>query len=296
MNRSGWLCLGLLIEWGFGITGAWALTQEEIRSEIRGQMSMRHPGPTGPFWDRLGTAALPVIRQMYSETTSTYEKSWLIDGLSHFSDPSVGELLRSDAEKERNAVMKKKLLAAYVQSQGDASLEFAEPYLSSPDPHIRKAVAHAIRDHVSPEKSGSVLARFKAHEKEPWVLRSIDARSDSSVLKLKGQVRAETSVEVASTPGPSPVKPLSEKELAGEWDGIESGPARTGKTRIIFSQMEERKGKVWRVELLVSKKPKRQYSQSEFEWTYFQTAQDHWLEIRIKKEDTVVLARKPGRK
>jgi len=296
MNRAGRLCVGLLIGWGFGISGAWALSPEEIRNEIRGQMSLRHPGPSGPFWDRLGAEALPVIRQMYNETTSSYEKSWLIDGLSRFNDPAVGEILRADAEKEQNAILKKKLLSAYVQSQGDASLEFAEQHLSSSDPHIRKAVAIAIRDHVSAEKAGPVLARFKSNEKEPWVLRSLDVKSDPGLLKLKRPGQAELTVEVASTPHTGSVKALSEKELAGEWGGIESGPNRTGKVKIIFSQVGDSNSKKWKVELTVSKKAKRTYNHTDFEWSYFQTARDHWLEIRLKKEDTVLLARKPGKK
>jgi hypothetical protein len=300
MNRTGWIVTGLWIGWFFCQSSAWALTPDEIRNEIRSQMSQRHPGPTGPFWQRLGPEALPVIRQMYQETQSSYEKSWLMDGLSHFSDPAAGDLLRSDAEKEQNSVMKKKLLSAYVSSQGDAALEFIEPHLSSHDPHIRKALARAIRDHVSPEKAGPVLARFRANEKEDWVVRGLEEKPDPALLNRK---RPE-SVGVAPAPshngskngGQAPLKPLSEKELAGEWRGIEVGPKRSGNVKVVFSKVEDPKTSKWKVEWTVPGKPKRTYLQPDFEWNTFQTGQDHWLEIRIKQEDTVFLSRKPGKK
>jgi hypothetical protein len=300
MKRIGLIGACLWIAWLFSLPKTWALSQDEIRNEIRSQMSQRHPEPPGPFWERLGAEALPVIRQMYQETKSSYEKSWLIDGLSHFSDPSVGELLRSDAEKEQNSVMKKKLLSAYVCSQGDASLEFIEPHLSSPDPHIRKALALAIRDHVSPNKAGPMLARFRANEKEDWVVRVLDEQADPSLLKRK---RPETLASVsvpsmngAKTSNQTALKPLSEKELAGEWRGIEVGPRRTGKVKVVFYIAEDPKAPKWKVEWAIPGKSKRIYVQPEFEWNTFQTAQDHWLEIRIKHEDTVFLSRKPGKK
>jgi hypothetical protein len=300
MKRFGWIGTAMWIGWVFWQPTAFALTPDEIRNEIRTQMSQRHPGPTGPFWERLGAEALPVIRQMYQETKSSYERSWLIDGLSHFSDPAVGELLRSDAEKEQNSVMKKKLLSAYVESQGDAALDFIEPQLSSPDPHIRKALARAIRDHMSPEKAGPVLARFRANEKEDWVARVLEEKPDPALLKRK---RPE-SVGVATVPSPNgsksgdqaPLKPLSEKELAGEWRGIEVGPKRSGNVKVVFSKVEDPKAPKWKVEWTVPGKPKRTYLQPDFEWSTFQTGQYHWLEIRINQEDTVFLSRKHGKK
>ena len=288
---------GLWLGFGFWLPDARALTPDEIRSEIRSQMSQRHPGPTGPFWDRLGVEALPVVRQMYQETKSSYEKSWLIDGLSHYSDPAVGDLLRADAEKEQNSVMKKKLLSAFVQSQGDASLEFIEPHLASPDPHIRKALARAIRDHVSPEKAAPVLARFRANEKEEWVSRVLEEKADPGLLNRR---RAETDegggFGMKKPPPAVLLKPWTEKELAGNWVGIEISPKRSGGAKVFFSKVEDPKSPKWKVELTVSNKTKRTYLQPDFEWSTFQTGQDHWLEIRIKQEDTVFLARKPAKK
>ncbi len=296
MVRFGFLILALWMVWVVGIPAAWALTADEIRSEIRGQMSQRHPGPTGPFWDRLGVEALPVIRQMYQETKSSYEKSWLIDGLSHFSDPSVGEILRNDAEKEQNPVMKKKLLSAYVQSQGDAALGFIEPHLSSSDPHIRKALARAIRDHVSADKAGPILARFKANEKEDWVLRTLEEKTDPGLNRRKRTEVAENGAGALKRPGSVLLKPLTEKELAGDWTGIEVSPKRSGSAKVSFTKSEDPKHPQWKVELKSPKGPKRTYLQPEFEWSTFQTGQEHWLEIRIKQEDTVFLARKPAKK
>jgi hypothetical protein len=92
------------------------------------------------------------------------------------------------------------------------------------------------------------------------------------------------------------LKPLSEKELAGEWRGIEVGPKRSGNVKVVFSKVEDPKAPKWKVEWTVPGKPKRTYLQPDFEWSTFQTGQDHWLEIRIKQEDTVFLSRKHGKK
>jgi hypothetical protein len=296
MGRFWMLGLLFWVRFNSELPEAWGLTPDEIRGEIRSQMSQRHPGPTGPFWDRLGAEALPVIRQMYRESSSSYERSWLIDGLSHFSDPEVGELLRNDAEKEQNAVMKKKLLSAYVESQGDASLGFVEPFLSSSDPHIRKALVRAIRDHVSVEKAAPLLSRFKANEKESWVLRALEEKTSPDLRKPKRPGDPALSPARAKNEGSESVKPLGEKELAGEWAGVEVNPRRSGQAKVVLIPVEDQKKGKWKIEWSVPKKPKRTYLHSEYEWSYFQTGQDHWLEIRIKQEDTVFLARRPGKK
>lgn len=287
-QKAGWLLM-IAVVGGLG-DPAFALTPEEIRAEIRSQMALRHPGDSGPFWDRLGPESVPVLRQMYQESTSSHERSWLIDGLSRFNDPGVGELLRSEVEKTENAVMKKKLLSAYVQSQGDAALGFVEPYLSSPDPHIRKALFRAIGAHVSRGKSEAVLARFRANEKEAWVLEAGVEGTDRSEGGLRkrppqGVVRPGSDVEKSARPG-------SRQDLEGEWSGLMIGPKRSVPAKV---RLQWKNGK-WSVELSRPRIAKMVFDLPEAELIHFSTAKDHWVEIRRSAEDAVFLARKPGSK
>ncbi|MBC7396101.1 MAG: hypothetical protein H7333_01545, partial [Bdellovibrionales bacterium] len=106
---------------------SFAASSDEIRDAIHARMSERHPEPNPNFWTQLGPEALPVIKAMYQASTSPIEQTWLIDGLSHFSDPSVGDLLKTSIQGSDNAVFKKKMISALIESQGESSYDFVEP-------------------------------------------------------------------------------------------------------------------------------------------------------------------------
>jgi hypothetical protein len=265
------------------------MTPEEIRSEIKTQMSQRHPGPSGPFWERLGAEALPVIREMYRETASSYERSWLIDGLAHFNDAQAGELLRSEAEKTENSVLKKKLLSAYVQSQGDASVSFVEPHLSSPDPHIRLALSRAIRSFVSPGIADPLLAKFKLSEKEAWVLEALDKKPSEGLRKV-GRDPLQKPAGVAATEAPP--SPLTDAEIAGEWKGVYVSEVRSGQAKVKLTLQDKK----WKGEWFLPGSKKAKPLPEGFELHRFQSAREHWLEIRSKSEDAVFIGRKRARK
>jgi hypothetical protein len=261
---------------------ALALTPDEIRSEIQSQASKRHPDDPGEFWGRLGPEALPVLKQMFAENPPPLLKTWVIDGLSRFNDPSVGPLLQSAVTSSDNAVMKKKMLAALIQSQGDAVLGFVEPYLKDTDPHIRLAVAKAMQAYMSPGKAQAPLAGFKEHEKESWVKSGLDTKV------VPDQVKRAHSLYQKSDETKGPAKPLEEKDWVGEWKGIEVTPKKSSAANAILS----RKDSKWKVEIKLPKMTRFEWNGADIDVSYFQTATEHWLQIKNKKEDAVFIAHK----
>ncbi|MBU6153835.1 MAG: hypothetical protein KGP28_05990 [Bdellovibrionales bacterium] len=262
---------------------AHALSPEEIRAAIKAQASNRHPDPPGDFWKNLGPEALPVLKKMIEEDLGNVERTWLIEGLGHFNDPEVGRILESRIKLSENDVFTKKLLASLIHSQGDQSLDFVEPYLSSPSPHIRIAVARGIRAHMKSDRARERLERYLAVEKESWIrdrIAKVETDKDRG-----GPTRRVRILATGETGGPSEAlaEPLPEKDWAGEWKGVYLMPGGSGSAKGFLKK--EKEG--WRMELILPKKKRIELKASEAEVQYFQTDHYHWIRVRGRKTDTV---------
>lgn len=265
-----WLALSLVFSSGQ------ASTSDEIRSAIKGEISQRHPEPSAPFWTSLGPDALPVILQMYSESNSTYEKTWLIDGLGYFSDPSVGAFLESEISATSNVFLKKKLLNSLIQSQGEAELGFAEPYLKDPDPHVRLELARAIRQFASGKTADDLLANFTENEKMTWVKDELKRTSAQTVTRI-------------ATP---PVVPLPESAWPGHWEGVFIANKKSTPAEMVLTLLNANPTPLqqkWKVELKLRKLTQYEVRGKSLDVVYFQTGHQHWLEVRNKTDDSVFM-------
>ncbi len=262
---------------------SYAMTPDEIRAEIHAQISQRHPELATEFWSSLGPDALPVLKQMYSETNSPAEKAWLLEGLAHFSDPSVGSLLQGAITQSENAVLKKKMLSALVQSQGDAALDFVEPFLEDKDPHIRLAVAKAMRNYMTSSRIEVRLGKFQRDEKEEWVKKDFETKDAPVVMKRAGSIFQQKDSVKAEVQAP-----LEEKDWAGEWKGIYV-TANHSSAAVALLTLQNKK---WKVALKLPKMAKLEMNSAEIEVSYFQSTHRHWIQIKNKKEDSVFLAQK----
>ena len=263
-------------------------TPEEIRNLIQGQMSQRHPENSSSFWAGLGSEALPVIKQMYGETKSAYEKSWLIDGMGYFSDPSVGSVLEGDIQGSTNNVMTKKMLSALIQSQGASVYTFVEPYLKNEDPHIRLAVAENMNRYMDTDQARQRYLEFQAQEKLAWVkdeLKKEEQRKNAAHLK-RGDNPLQAKVD-------SPA-PLSEKSQAGEWKGQLIGPKVTPGS-VFLTLLHEKASSAeqkWKVEMKLERQSKFEIKGKDLEVVYYQTSKTHWIEVRNKKDDQVFIGQR----
>jgi hypothetical protein len=267
----------------FSISPSHARSPEEIRAAIHAQASQRHPHPPVDFWEALGPDALPVLKSMIEEETSNVERTWIIEGLGHFGAPEVGQILQSKIKASGNPVFTKKLLSSLIQSQGDQALDFVEPYLSDPDPHVRIAVAQGMRLHMNSGRARDRLSRYLASEKEAWVQTRI-----ASAVKESGSAGERRLVQVpqaptASQPLEKPAEPLPEKEWEGEWKGVFLTASNSGSAKGFLKK--EKDG--WSVELRLPQKKRIELKAGEAEVQYFQTDRFHWIRVRVKKTDTV---------
>lgn len=260
---------------------AYALSPGEIRAEIQAQVSQRHPDPPSNFWARLGPEALPVIREMLSSNPSLLERTWLIEGLGHFTDPSVGPILESEIRASGNAVLRKKMISSLIRSQGEQELDFVTPYLQDPDPHVRLETAKAIRLHMSGSRAAGVLKRFEESHAEPWMKRELDSVRPGEGVPVKARIS-----QMRSTQEGSELEPLKEVEWVGDWEGVWVSEKRSGRASARLS----RTGTRWKVELKLPKQSKIELNSGDLEIVSHPSRTGHWIEIRNKKEDSVFLA------
>jgi len=268
-----------------------------IRSAIQYQISQRHPNIPQGFWEGLGSGAVPVIIKMYGESTSGNEKSFLIDGLSHFSSPAAGSFLQSQTSAAQDEVLRKKLLSAVIESEGESSYEFVEPYLKDKDPHVRLAVAKNLSSFDQNEKIQKRLAEFKVSEKTPWVLAELNRKPSAEQLqKLRKLVDKDPSKKLGvsvSPVGDEVTTAAPTKSLAGIWRG-----AYVTESKVILVEANlvvEDAASVpikWKIELKLPKQEKQVWKNDELKLTYFKTNRAHWIEVRNPRLDIVFLAQK----
>lgn len=294
MTRTKRLAMSVLLLLTVAALQAQARTPEEIRTLIKGKMSERHPEGAEAFWNSLGPEALPVLKQLYAETTNAFERTWLLDGLSHFDDPAIGTLLQSEIPAQKDNVMKRKQLGALIRSQGEAAFEFAEPYLNDADPNVRKTVAQGLTQYGGGgARVQKRLQEYLKAEKEPWVRDAVaKVRAVPKTLKREGSIYAEPA-PVAPTP-----TPLPQKSWAGEWKGAWITPGKNSAANLQLTLLNEKATPAeqkWRIELKLPKQSKQELKERDLEISVFPGQSVHWLEIRSKKLDAVFIAHRPAK-
>ena len=264
---------------------AMAKSEQDIQSAIQYQMHQRHPDLPANFWTDLGTEAVPVLEKLFSASTSSYEQSWLLSGLGHFSDPSIGVLLEDKIKSNQNGVLEKQMLSALIESQGDAAYAFVEPYLGDKDPHIRLAVAKGMKEYLSGAKANTRLAQFQSDETLEWVKKNLNEEASSPRMKRSNPVNGQAPV-ASSLP-----QPLLEKDWAGEWRGMFVTGSKTSVANAILTP----KNKSWKVEIKLPKQTLYELKQNDLEILYYQSQHEHWIEIRVKKEDSIFLGKREAK-
>jgi len=238
----------------------------------------------------LGPEAVPVIKQMYSQSTNANERSFLIDGLAHFNDSATGTFLENEVSSSQNEVLKKKLLSAVIQSEGERSFDFVEPYLKDADGHIRLAVASGLKAFDQNDKINQRLAEFKAKEKTAWVLAELKKTAPKEVLQKtkKSVLVPKAPVETVKT-----VPILPEKSWAGIWRGSYITENKMILVEANLTLVDSTTTPLkWKVEYKLPKQVKQEWKSGEFSLNYFQTNHAHWIEIRNPKMDIVFLAQR----
>lgn len=246
---------------------ALAMNPAEIESAIQSQVSQRHPNPPANFWESLGPEALPVLKRLLTQSKSTYEQSWYIDGLSHFSDPQVGVFLQEWISKTDNAVMKKKMIAGLIRSQGDQAFDFVEPFLKDSDPHIRLAVAEGMKNNMQTPRAKERVAQYQGAEKETWITQQLNQPAPP----VGGRVQVN-----------AVVKDLPEKDWAGSWSGVYMTPSSTSAARLELNKAQSQ----WRAKIFLKKGSPIELKGEQIEVIYSKTDHHHWIEIKNKKDDT----------
>ena len=170
MNQIKILFIAFLVLINQAAVAKGPATETEIRTAIQYQISQRHPNVPQGFWEGLGEGAIPVIESMYLKSVSIHEKGFLIDGLSHFSSLASGSFLEIQVADALHDILRKKLLGAVIDVEGERSFDFVEPYLKDSDPHVRLNVAIRLKSFTQNEKIQRRLTEFSAKEKLQWVL------------------------------------------------------------------------------------------------------------------------------
>ena len=288
MNQVKTLFIVLLLGM---ITPALAQKSEEsIRAEIQYQMNQRHPSLPAGFWERLGVDAIPVIKKMYTESTNANERSFFIDGLAHFSDSGTSTFLESEVNTTQNEVLKKKLLRAVIQSEGERSFEFVEPYLKDGDGHIRLAVAQGLKTLEQTDKIQKRLAEFLSKEKTAWVLADYKKTEPVEVLQKTRKNANSANLAKAEV---KVVPALPEKSWAGLWRGSYITESKVNLVEANLTLVDSTSVPMkWKVEYKLPNQIKQEWKSGEFVLIHFQTNHAHWIELRNEKMDIVFLAQR----
>ncbi len=262
-----------------------AMTPAEVETAIHQQMNQHHPDVPANFWTNLGSDAVPVLENLYTNSSSVREQTWLLAGLSHYTDPGIASFLEGKIESGGNSILKRKALESLIQSQGDSVYDFTEPYLQDKDPHIRLAVAKGMRIAMSGDKVSQRLARYQSDEKEVWVKTDF-AKAEAPRPKVN-KVNAPLDT---GKPKVIPVKPLPEKDWAGLWKGILLSGDKSQVANVTMILQD----KTWKIGIKLPKQTKYDLKPG-FEVLYYQTDNAHWIEVRDKKEDSVFIGKRSAR-
>ena len=265
---------------------AMAFSPDEIKEAISVRASERHPEPNPTFWTNLGPESVPIMESMYKTTKSPILQSTLLEGLSYFNDPSIGIFLENEIPKSDNDVFKKKMLVSLIDSQGEASFDFVEPYLKDQNGSIRLAVALGLQRRMANfGKAQDRLKRFNTEETSHWVKSDFEKASheEPELQKVTDSALREKIPELKS---------LAEKEWAGDWTGVWVSAKKMGQAKASLTYLE--KEKVWKVKLSLPKQVTYELKRDGMEVLYYTSSHLHWIEVRNKKDDSIFIGqRKP---
>ncbi|MGE0615307.1 MAG: hypothetical protein AB7P04_06680 [Bacteriovoracia bacterium] len=164
-----WLALGFWLFDGAGLGARAYAGETEIRHSINEVLSQRHPTETAETWRSMGAGTSAVIIKMFEETSATYRRVRLLNGLQWFDDADAADFLKRQATDGPSAI-RHTALASLARAQGVKELPFVSSFLTHEDVQTRFLAAKAIQDFM-PDSAAvrETLTQYKQNEKETWV-------------------------------------------------------------------------------------------------------------------------------
>ena len=98
----------------------------------------RHPQPHAEFWTAHAQSAPPILRQMYGETHSTYEKARILESLAWYKEAETTQLLKSVARREKNPYVISRAVRSVAVSQGLREESYLTQMSRHSDPIVRR--------------------------------------------------------------------------------------------------------------------------------------------------------------
>lgn len=187
----------------FFVHEAFARSSAEIEAMIEDVLAERHPTDQPNWWRALGANAPQIIIGMYENSSHTYQRLRLLQGLGAFDTPEAGQFLKRQAEEATDDVIRNTSIRSVGNSQGAKETEFIAKFLKNTDPQTRYAAAETLR-RLNDARANEVLEQYLKTEKLPWISQ-----------KLNGILPRPTGT---LTPVASSEDRIS-SEFPGEWRG-----------------------------------------------------------------------------
>lgn|GEM_PF-1684200 len=193
---------------GFRPQDVFARSSAEIEQMVEEVLAERHPTDQREWWRSLGASAPQVIIGMYENSSHTYQRLRLLQGLGAFDTPEAVQFLKRQAEEATDDVIRNASIRSIGISQGTKEIEFIAKFLKNSDPQTRYAAAEALR-RLNDAKANEILDQYLKTEKLPWISQ-----------KLNGTLPRPTGI---LTPVASSEDRIS-SEFPGEWRGYWISP------------------------------------------------------------------------
>ncbi|GEM_PF-924487 len=121
-----------------------AWTEGELREQIEARIKDRHPHPDSEFWLSVGKSGSKVLRELYSQTNSTYEKIRILESLVWFRESENTRFLKSVTNDEKTSILKSRALRSVALSEGLNEENYLVQMSHHSDPLVQKEALHLL--------------------------------------------------------------------------------------------------------------------------------------------------------
>ena len=149
---------------------AHALSDVEMREQIEAHIKDRHPHADAQFWSSLGKSGGKILRQMYSEARSTYEKIRVLESLASYDELENTRFLKSVAESEKKIILKARAMRSVGISRGLKEEKYFINMSKNSDPRIQ-IEAKKVLDQIRMNRKVTHDAKKKNQEQPQRVFR-----------------------------------------------------------------------------------------------------------------------------
>lgn len=171
-------------------SNSYARTDAEIRESVQELLMERHPKDTPEWWRGLGANAPAVLIAMYEESSHTYHRIRLLQGLGWFDSPVAVEFLKKQADGATDDVLRNTSLRSIGFAGGARETEFLSKFLSHSDPQTRLTAAETLKKIHDP-RAQALVEKFIREEKTPWIV----AKLHGELPQPKGILTQSSSTE-----------------------------------------------------------------------------------------------------